>query len=110
VIVRQRLQRSDQRLHVAHSIALAQGGAQRLDQIAEPDRILLIVGMLSMGRLVERQAGWLLFAEQQRWIVVFKQVHLDSHVLDSRIMTMLHPDSATRDRAPHARRRRAAYL
>jgi hypothetical protein len=66
--------------------------------------------MLSMGRLVERQAGWLLFAEQQRRIVVFKQVHLDSHVPDSRIMPMLHPDSATRDRASHARRRRVAYL
>ena len=103
VIIRQRLQWCDQRLHVAHPIAVAQGRDQRLDQIAEPDRILLIVRMLSMGRLLERQAGWLLFAEQQRRIVVFKQVHLDPRVLDSRIITMLHLDSATRNRGPHAR-------
>src|SRR5690606_14107719 len=66
---------AQQRRHVATGVFLGQRKLQFLDEIIEPDRVLLLVRVNTMRRLVQRQTWWLVIAQQQRSIIIFKCVH-----------------------------------
>ena len=56
VIVGQRLERREERLDVTRRVRLPQRLLQRLHEVAKPDRVLLVVRMMPMRRLIEREA------------------------------------------------------
>ena len=55
-IVGERLERFQQQPCLRRGMLAQQRRFQFLDEIAKPDRVLLVFGMVAMGRLIERQA------------------------------------------------------
>ena len=74
-IVRQRVERCQQRGDVAVRVLLLQRGFQLLDQVAKAYRVLLPVGKLPVGRLVQRQAGGFVCAQNPGGLIVAEVGH-----------------------------------
>ncbi len=64
-----------QRPDVPRRITMVQRRLQRLDEVTKADRILLVVRMLPMRRLVEREARRFMRRQQHGRIIAFERVH-----------------------------------
>jgi hypothetical protein len=71
-VVHQAPERLQERLDLWRRVTPQQRCLQLLDEVPEPDRILLVVWMVAMGRLVEREAGGITASQKLRHRVASK--------------------------------------